>query len=225
MTTDTTQAADATTVTADDLVSLPPELALAAIDQVIIGVRKDDSRPVLTGVLVETRAGEASATFTSADGFRLITVTVNLPNPCESTRSVILDARTLKATLPAIKAAIKAQRFNPDARIVIRHAAGSASVDTGASTMQVPVINGTFPNYQALIPTLDTLDKHAGSKIAMNGALIGEVFERAAKYAGSGIVRMRVQDTSAPVRLDWQDEINDPKWTGIAVIMPMFVKW
>ena len=73
--------------------SLPPDVLREAIDQVAFAAAADDSRPVLAGVLVRLRDNRLF--LAAADGFRLATRTVSLPEPVAQASEFIVPARAL----------------------------------------------------------------------------------------------------------------------------------
>ena len=196
---------------------LAPATLHAMLDQVLIGCARDDSRPVLTGV--KATIADGTLTLASADGFQLWV----LSTPCTGPdASAILDASTLKGSLPALRAAIKAAgKYDADRKTVTLTLGEHASIDTGAARIALLAIAGTFPNYGALIPAIESYASDAGCHIALNGGYLAKIAGAAAKYGDSDIIRMRTTTPSSPMRLDWKAT----DWTAIAVVMPMFVDW
>jgi len=187
------------------------------LDQVLIGCARDDSRPVLTGVKVTI--AEGTLTLASADGFQLWVLSAPCTGP---DASAILDASTLKGSLPALKSAIKAAGKYDANRTTITLTLGEhASIDTGAARIALLQVQGTFPNYSQLIPALESYASDAGCHIALNGGYLAKIAGAAAKYGDSDIIRIRTTTPSSPMRLDWKSE----DWTAIAIVMPMFVDW
>jgi len=196
---------------------IAPATLHAMLDQVLIGCARDDSRPVLTGV--KATIADGTLTLASADGFQLWV----LSTPCQGADAIaILDASTLKGSLPALKAAIKAAgKYDADRATITLTLGEHASIDTGAARIALLQIQGAYPNYGALIPTLESYATDAGCHIALNGGYLSKIAGAAAKYGDSDILRMRTTTPKSPMRLDWKAE----SWTAIAVVMPMFVDW
>lgn len=167
MTTDT--ATDTATVC-----EIAPATLYAMIDQVLHGVARDDSRPVLTGVHVKIEDG--ALTLASADGFQLWVLSA----PCQgASASAILAADTLKATLPALKAAIKAAgKYDADRTTVTLTIGEHCEIDTGVARIALLQVQGTYPNYGALIPTLESYATDAGCHIALNGTYLAKIAAR-----------------------------------------------
>ena len=214
--------ADASTFTLD------ADTFVATVDQCLVAVARHDPRPVLTGIYV--KATGSAIEFVATDGFQLVEVTVPVTRT-GADWSATIDAKAIKDALAAVKAADKvtprAPRFRgagADTRkhvpVTVTLAANRQSVTlaAGATTVALPLIQGTFPNYKNLIPTCD----YGGGKVALNAGMVSALLARIGKYVDSGVVRMRVQSPSAPIRFDWREE---DKWHGTAVVMPMFVQW
>ena len=210
-----------TTETETQVLTIDPAILHTVLDQVMVAVASDDSRPVLQGIHI-TIDPDTGCTFASADGFQLMTVCV--PALRGESATMLLDASVLKAQLPALKAHVKALRYGTDDERTVTLSVpgqyGTASILTiGGSTIAVPVIPGFYPNYVQLIPALP--DGNTGSRIAINGTYIAKIGALANKYADSGILRISTSSPSAPMRLDWYGT----GWIATAVVMPMFVTW
>ena len=201
--------------------TLGADVFIAAVDQCLVAVARDDSRPVLTGVHVKVTS--TAVEFASADGFQLVIVNVPVKRAGDDW-SAIIDAKALKDALATVKAADKATPRYASERtpvtITLAENRQSVTLAAGTSTAVLPVIQGTFPDYQALVPV--GKPELEGNKVAFNGNMVGALLAKAGKYAPLGIVRMRIQQPSQPMRFDWQ---SPEQWTATAVVMPMFVTW
>ncbi len=78
----------------DHRIAIAPDLLREMIDQVAFAAATDESRPVLTGVLVEVN--DKGITFAAADGFRLSLRTVELADAPDQPMSAIIPARALQ---------------------------------------------------------------------------------------------------------------------------------
>ena len=197
----------------------------AALDQCLVAVLRDYTRPVLTGVHVTSKGGRL--TFAAADGFQLVAVTIGtIGEIAGGDFEAIIPAHVCKAALPALKAAAKL----PDtlARLELpAGGVGEVAIATPAGTFRGDVIQGTYPNYETLIPAGD---KGQGDRLAVNPAMMGAILKAADKHGKTrekaAIVRQRWEPPSAPIRLDWEREAGDPcGFVARAVVMPMFVSW
>ena len=148
-----------------------------ALNQVVFAAATDDSRPVLTGVHFAMEGTELR--LAAADGFRLAVHTVELP-PDSPERSVIVPARALGELARLLTEAEQpvAMTFNA--------ANTQVQFDLGHAKLVAQLIQGTFPNYQQLIPD----DYSTRTEVAVaeftRGTRIAQIFAR----DGSGIVRL-----------------------------------
>ena len=172
-------------------ISLDPAALRRAINQVNFAAATDNSRPVLTGVHFGIRDGALK--LASADGFRLAVHTLELPDPPPEEREAIVPARAL-----AELALLLGEAGEPIA-MTFNAANTQVLFDLGHATLVAQLIQGTFPNYEQLIP---------GSHATRTELSVGE-FIRETRIAsifardGSGIVRLVATpgDDGAPGRL------------------------
>jgi len=193
-------------------VSLDAVTAHAAIAQALVSISDGrDGRPTLAGVYVQVTRDSIS--FTGTDGVAL--VSISIPNHDDRSEwSAILEGKALKGALTQIKAAKGHQitlELAPNMQTV--------TITAGCDVRTIEAIQATFPHYEQLIP----VGEMPGTHIAFNGALIGEIFSIAGKYAENGTVKIFTQTPSQPARLNWHG--TEGKWDGVAVVMPMFVTW
>ncbi|NCC35846.1 MAG: DNA polymerase III subunit beta [Chloroflexia bacterium] len=128
----------------EPLTSLPPDVLREAIDQVVFAAATDESRPVLAGVLV--RLNDTRLFFAAADGFRLATRNVPLPEPVTRQSEFIVPARTL-AELARIASETQGQ-------VSITVATGGSQVlfHTETTELVSRLIDGRFPDVERIIP-------------------------------------------------------------------------
>lgn len=154
-----------------------------AIDHVTFAAATEDSRPVLTATKVEVKGD--SFTFAAADGFRLAVYEGKL----EST----VDVDSLEFTIPA--------KSMSEVRNLLGNAGGTvqftvtpnenkALFKIGDVEMFSQLQEGTFPNYNQLIP-----EKFETRAVIANSELLKSV-QTAFAYgrSGSGIVRLRIKN-------------------------------
>ncbi len=115
-----------------------------AISQVVFAAATEESRPVLTGVKVELEGDRF--TFAAADGFRLAVYRGSLAEPVAEPTSVIVPARTLN----------EVNRLLTDQEEPVEVMATPAKSQLLFRLKNVELVSqliqGTFPNYQQLIP-------------------------------------------------------------------------
>lgn len=128
----------------DPAVSIPPALLREAIDQVAFAAASDDSRPVLSGVLVRLREG--SAFFAAADGFRLATRTIALPEPVRSPQEFIVPARALSEL-----ARIAGDSEN-NVTITVTPGGSQVLFHSENTELVSRLIDGKFPDVERIIP-------------------------------------------------------------------------
>jgi len=115
-----------------------------AVNQVAFAAAADDTRPVLSGVLLTVEGDEL--TMAAADGFRLAVRTVPLIAPAEENFSLLVPARTLQ----------ELQRVIADSDEPVEIA---ATPNRNQIMFQYPgllvvsrLIEGQFPDYKRIIP-------------------------------------------------------------------------
>jgi len=113
------------------------------ISQVVFAAADDDSRPVLTGVLVEVANEQVS--FAAADAFRLALRLAPLAGHTASHNSILIPARTLSELARILPSDGAVQMVvTPNRSQVLFH--------TEHIDLVSRLIEGTFPNIKAAIP-------------------------------------------------------------------------
>jgi len=148
-----------------------------AINQTVFSAATDDSRPVLTGV--HFGMGDNEIRLAAADGFRLSVHTMTLDHDIDE-RAVIVPARALGELgrlLPEV---------DGDIIMTFNSAGTQVQFDLGHAKLVAQLIQGTFPNYEQLIPR-DTVTRTEVSVSELTRETrIASIFAR----DGSGIVRL-----------------------------------
>jgi len=126
------------------LVQLSAELWREAIEQVAFAAASDESRPVLTGVLVRTR--DQQLTLVAADGFRLAMRTVHLAEPVAHAVDCLIPARTLAELARIIG--------DTEAEVAMVYMPGGSHVLFHTENIEVVsrLIEGRFPDFERIIP-------------------------------------------------------------------------
>lgn len=146
-------------------VGLPPDMLRDTIDKVAFAAASDDSRPVLAGVLV--RLNGSTATFAAADGFRLATRSIELPEPVDGNYEFIVPARALSELARIIG--------DSEGQIGITLTPGGGQVlfHTDTAELVSRLIDGKFPDFERIIPgqyltraVLDTQELAKAVKLA-----------------------------------------------------------
>jgi DNA polymerase-3 subunit beta len=139
----------------DDTLTIPVEDLRSAIRQVAFAAANDDTRPILTGVLMQYQGGVL--TLAAADGFRLavreLPLDIDFPE-----FELVVPANSLKE-LERISASEDKEVYMvlpPDRGQVLFHMTSAALV--------TQVLDGAFPDYRQIIPrntsTHTELDTH-----------------------------------------------------------------
>ena len=160
-----------------DTIRLDAAALRRSINQVAFAAATDDSRPVLTGVHFALRDG--SLRLAAADGFRLAVNTIEVGED-SADREAIVPARALNELarlLPEVNEQISVT-FNPASTQVL--------FDLGHATLIAQLIQGTFPNYEQLIPSSHATSTEVSVGEFMRETRIASIFAR----DGSGIVRL-----------------------------------
>ena len=181
--------------TVDDGIAaeIDPVVLKLAITRVAFAAATEESRPVLTGV--EIKLHESKFTMAAADGFRLAVQNGTLLKPVAEDVSVIIPARTLIELNRLI-----GDRDEP-VEILMTPAKGQVMFRVrGGDTIEIvsQLLQGTFPNYEQLIPQSYTTRAVMDLPTVLRAARTASIFAR----DGSNIIRMHLMpstdDTEPP---------------------------
>ena len=119
-----------------------------AIEQTVIAASTDEGRPVLTGVYVQLNGGKA--TLAATDGHRLAVKTLAVEAEAGETDTIVVPARALTELGRILKTG--------EERIDVTVGAQKNQVlfKTGDVELMSRLIEGTYPNYQQVIPAQST---------------------------------------------------------------------
>jgi DNA polymerase III subunit beta len=150
-----------------------------AIAQTVFAAATDDSRPVLTGV--DTKFDNGTLTLAASDGFRLSVFKLSLDSSVEPTE-IVVPAKAL-----AELSRLLSEQESP---VALRTNAAKSQVlfRLDSAEMVAQLIQGTFPNFNQLIPASYTSKAVAEVGEFLRETRIASVFAR----DGSGIVRLVV---------------------------------
>jgi DNA polymerase-3 subunit beta len=132
------------TFTEDHRVKLGPETLREMIEQVAFAAATDESRPVLTGVLVEL--SENQIAFAATNGFRLSMRRATLAETAPQAHKIVIPARSLQevARVSADEQEAVEMVIAPQRNQVFFH---MTNVDLISQ-----LVEGAFPDYKRLIP-------------------------------------------------------------------------
>ncbi len=122
----------------------PPDVLREAIDQIAFAAATDDTRPVLTGVLMRIKG--TKVTFSSADGFRLAQRTFELPEPASDVQDLIVPARALSEL-----ARISGDASGP-VELTVTQGGGQVLFHTENTDLVSRLIDGRYPDIERVIP-------------------------------------------------------------------------
>lgn len=158
-----------------DPVVLEADGLLTALRQVVKAASADESRPVLTGVLLS--AEQEGLRLVTTDSYRLALCDLPGLEVLGSDQSVLVPSRALQEVI---------RLLGDVEQVSVRFSEREASFSVGAVTITTRLIEGEFPSYQGLIPA------HQPNRLTIGR----EGFITAVRR-----VRLMAQD-STPIRLD-----------------------
>lgn len=178
--------------------SLSGELLRDMIRQVLFAVSTDETRPILTGVLLAFNGTELKMVAT--DTHRLAVRTANVQEG-EGSATAIVPARAMNEIL---------RLASDEDTISVELAQGQARFSIGGTTMITRLIEGQFPNYERVIPT--THDR----KLTLETGEFAKAVKRAAIVARDNANRVVIETEGAQLVLraesgtvgDVRDEIE-----------------
>lgn len=160
-------------------VAMPIEPFVVTADHVARAASRDDTRPVLTGVLV--RLGPDGITMVATDSYRLAVMQTPLESAPAETREAIVPARALQEA-SRLATAMKATEIE----VVLGES--QAVFRIGDARLISRLIDGQFPDYRQLVP------EQFEHEVVFDRAELGAVLSRI------GVLAQR----SAPVRLAFE---------------------
>lgn len=124
-----------------EAVTISASVMVGALQQVVRAASSDDSRPILTGVLLAPEGG--GLRLVATDSYRL--AMRDLPGT-----SVLAEGQTV---LVPSRALSEVSRLLTDAdELTVRFGQRDASFEVGSTVVTTRLIEGDFPNYRGLIP-------------------------------------------------------------------------
>src|SRR5512143_3586138 len=154
------------------------------IQQVAFAASTDEARPVLMGVLLQ--AEKSKLTLAAADGFRLSVRHAALSSPAPKALTAIIPARSLmELARVARDGAESLQMVIPKMRNQVVFRLKDVEVTS-------QLIDGTFPDYQQIIPRKDTSRTLASTASLLKACKQAEIFAR----EGSNVARVNIKSAS-----------------------------
>lgn len=164
----------------DTVVTVPATAFVATIEKVSKSASRDETRPILTGILVS--AAGAELRMVATDSYRLSVKETTLESPLESGFEANVPARALDE-LRSIAGSTGAETI----RIGVR--ANQVVFEVGGAVLSSRLIDGQFPNYRQLLP------ESYEHELRISGEELGDVVKRISLMA----------QKNAPLRLSFGD--------------------
>src|SRR6202161_1119224 len=127
----------------DTRVVLPAEAFVQTISRVPRSASRDETRPVLTGILMSASGQELRMAAT--DSYRLSVKETALESPLQGTLEANVPARALQELVRIAQAA-------PSDSIAVSVGQNQAIFELGDTVLSSRLIDGQFPNYRQLLP-------------------------------------------------------------------------
>lgn len=127
----------------DTVVAVPAKAFVETINRVARSASRDETRPILTGILVS--ANDAELRMVATDSYRLSVKETRLETPLEGGFEANVPARALQE-LARIAQAAEADTLTVSVR------ANQIVFEIGGDVLSSRLIDGQFPNYRQLIP-------------------------------------------------------------------------
>ncbi len=127
----------------DTVVTVPARAFVETINRVSRSASRDETRPILTGILVS--ASEAELRMVATDSYRLSVKETKLESPLDGSFEATVPARALQE-LARIAAATEAEQLSVSVH------ANQVVFEIGGDVLSSRLIDGQFPNYRQLLP-------------------------------------------------------------------------
>jgi DNA polymerase-3 subunit beta len=164
----------------DTVVTVPAAAFVATIEKVSKSASRDETRPILTGILVS--ASGADLRMVATDSYRLSVKETTLESPLDGGFEANVPARALDE-LRTIVGATGAETI----RIGVR--ANQVVFEVGGAVLSSRLIDGQFPNYNQLLP------ESYEHQLRISGEELGDVVKRISLMA----------QKNAPLRLSFNE--------------------
>lgn len=163
-------------------VILPSLLFKKTIDKVIGSSAKDDTRPILTGILFKFNSG--FLTLVTTDGFRLATNKMSIDSK-EDNFDVIVPAKSIGELLKVLTE-LAVDKFGME----LDRQSKQIVFSLKTAEMSCRILDGEFPPYQQIIPNTYSL------KISLHKQDLVMAVKRASLFAkdNANVIRVKIDD-------------------------------
>ncbi len=159
---------------------LDPDTFLRMVDQVVFAAAKDESRPILTGVLAQFHQG--GLTLAAADGFRLSVSVSDVGVDLDETASVIIPARAL-----AELSRIGTSQEDP-IELILTEQRNQILFHLANTDLVSQLIDGNFPDYNQIVPKTHSTRTIVNTQELLKAVKVAFLFARDA----ANIVRFQI---------------------------------
>ncbi|MFZ5424409.1 MAG: DNA polymerase III subunit beta [Patescibacteria group bacterium] len=157
------------TINGDKTLDLEPSLFSSAVSKVVFSSAIDDTRPVLSGVLLSYDGD--TLTFASTDGFRLSEKSIPLKSDTVSF-SVVIPAKTILEV-----SRIFASSTEP-VKLIINNDDNLALFESGDILLATRILDGDFPEYKKIIPSSSVLTASFDSTALLEAVKLAHIFAK-----------------------------------------------
>lgn len=163
----------------DPLLTIDPKVFSEAVGQVAFAAAADDSRPILTGILIKSQG--TTLTLVAVDGFRLSERKITLTTEPKKEVSLVIPARTLGEVARLVSG------DSEPLHLYVAEAENQVIFKTSAFEISSRLLEGEFPDYEKIIP------KSFGSSAAMETTDLMKAVRLAAIFAkdSANIVKLK----------------------------------
>lgn len=170
------------TISEGHSLNIPTSQLKAALNQVVFAASRDEARPTLTGVYIHTN--DAKLTFAATDSYRLAEKSLEIKKAENS--NLLVPASAMQDVLRVLtESEDEVEMIYNDQQVMFR---------IGDIELVARLIEGTYPNYQQLIPQkFETSAKLARSEL-INITKVSSLFAR--ESAGSITIKVGEDEVS-----------------------------
>jgi DNA polymerase III subunit beta len=164
------------------------------ITQTAIAAATDDSRPVLTGVLLKLEDGKL--TLAAADGFRLSVRTAQLSGAARDAVNVIIPSRALGELARLIG------DQDETVWMVLPQGRGQVVFRLKDAELSSSLIDGTFPDFQSIIPRSTATRAILSTAQFLKACKAADIFARQASHSA------RITISPGPASMPGRVQVN-----------------
>ena len=178
-------------------VDLAPEVLLQAINKTLFATGNDELRPVMSGVFCQL--SKESITFVATDAHKLVRYTRNDSSSAKDTSFILphKPLNLLKNILPGMEGMVK-----------IDYNENNAFFTVGNVSLICRLIDGRYPNYEAVIPTENP------NKLTVDRSAFLNSVRRVSIFSNKTTHQVRLKITGSQLQisaedLDFSNEANE----------------